>query len=278
MQNQGARKPALVKSINSNGGAMLARIRRHIGANAIAYVALFTALGGTSYAAIRLAPGSVTSAALANGAVTHSKLAAHSVGEGNIAQHQLTASDFKPGALASAVRVVTASGAPGANGATGKDGAIGPIGPMGPTGGAGPQGPAGQDGSASVAVRARSTGSVTAPHGVSTSVPLSGGSWTQAGNDVDLITGSMTLETPQTCTGSFGNSLVVSIDGVPNTFALAPQVPANTTVTIPMVVSEVMEPGSDTQHKITAALANSCTKSGEDYVVTNAKLDVVAFH
>jgi hypothetical protein len=113
---------------------------------------------------------------------------------------------------------------------------------------------------------------------VATNVPLTAGSWTQAANDVNLITGSMTMEIPQSCTGSYGNAVVMSVDGVPNTFALAPTAPANSTVTIPVLVSEVMEPGADVHHAITAKLQNSCTKSGEDYVLTDAKLDVVNFH
>jgi hypothetical protein len=39
-----------------------------------------------------------------------------------------------------------------------------------------------------------------------------------------------------------------------------------------------MEPGASTQHTITAKLGNSCTKSGEDYTVSNVKVDVVTFH
>ena len=266
MNTQGAPKLTRRESITRAEVAMLSRIGKHIRGNAVGYVALFAALGGTSYAAVRLAPGSVTSRALANGAVTHSKLAARSVGEGNLVKGQLTAADFKPGAFSG---VLAAKGA---------SGAVGSAGPAGPTGAAGTQGAAGHDGSASVAVRARSTGQVTAPHGSTTNVPLTGGSWTQAANDLDLITGSVTIKIPQSCTGSFGNSVLVYVDGVANTFAIAPMAPANSTVTVPVVVSELMEPGADVQHTITAQLQNSCTKSGEDYTVTNAKVDVVTFH
>jgi hypothetical protein len=70
----------------------------------------------------------------------------------------------------------------------------------------------------------------------------------------------------------------MSVDGVPNTFAVAPTAPANATVTVPVVVSEVMEPGADTQHTVTARLQNSCTRSGEDYSLSDLKLDVVNFH
>jgi hypothetical protein len=241
---------------------MFSSVVRHIRGNAVAYLALFASLGGTSYAAVTLAPGSVTSQAIANGAVTQAKLAHNSVGENNLIKHSLTAADFKAGALAVAIK---GTGAKGANGAPGS------AGPPGPSGAAG------QNGSASIAARARGTGTVSAPHGATTTIPLTGGSWTQAGNALSLITGSMTLGIPSSCTGSYGNGLVISVDGIPNTFGVAPTSPASTTVTVPFVVSEVEDPGASAQHAITAQLANTCTKAGEDYTVSNVKLDVVNF-
>jgi hypothetical protein len=58
---------------------MIIRFVSHVRSNVIAYVALFVALGGTSYAAVRLAPASVGTAQLRNGAVTAKKLAKGSV-------------------------------------------------------------------------------------------------------------------------------------------------------------------------------------------------------
>jgi hypothetical protein len=55
------------------------RLLSHARYNAIAYLALFVALGGTSYAAVGLAPGSVGTAQLRNGAVTERKIATGSV-------------------------------------------------------------------------------------------------------------------------------------------------------------------------------------------------------
>jgi hypothetical protein len=243
---------------------MLRGIRRHIGANIVGYVALFAALGGTSYAAVRLAPGSVTTQALQNGAVTSAKLARGSVGADQVRKRSLTAQDFKSGAVIAAL-----NGLAGKNGANGSDG---------PAGASGARGPAGHDGSAAIAARIAGSGSVSAPHQASTSVPVTGASWTQAANSLDLITGAMTLQIPATCTGSFGNALVVSVDGVPTTVGIAPTSPANTSVRIPFVVSELMEPGADTKHTLTAAFANTCTKSGEDYTVSNMKIDVVNFN
>jgi hypothetical protein len=239
---------------------LLNPIISHVRSNVVAYLALFVAIGGTSYAAVQLAPGSVTTSALANGAVTRGKLAVHSVGEHNLVKRSLTAADFKPGALRSALR---------GRGPAGRRGAAGP---------AGPGGPPGHDGSASVVLRARGTGDVTAPHGSATTIPLTGTNWSQGANDLNLVTGAITMQTPSSCTGSYGNAVLISVDGIPNTFVVAPTVPANTLVTVPMVISELTEPGANGQHTITAKLSNTCTKSGEDFKVTDAKVDVVAFH
>jgi alkyl sulfatase BDS1-like metallo-beta-lactamase superfamily hydrolase len=108
-------------------------------------------------------------------------------------------------------------------------------------------------------------------------VPLSGASWTQAAGELNLIVGSVTLTSPSACTGSFGNTLVINVDGTTTTFALAPSTPASTTMTVPVAVAGLMEPTASTSHTLSAALANSCTKSGEDFTVTNVKLDVVKF-
>jgi hypothetical protein len=235
---------------------MRAAILGHLRTNVIGYVALFAALGGTSYAAVRLKPNSVTSAALARHAVTHAKLANNSVTSSNVAAHSLTGSDFKAGVLTSAVK-----------------GAVGATGAAGPTGAPGPQG---LPGGASVGARVRMSGaSVGAPNSANTAVPLTGGTWTQLSNELDLIAGSITVQIPATCTGSFGNALVVSVDGTPATFAAAPTAPASGTATIPFNVGTLTEPGQSASHTITASFANSCTKAGESYTVTGVRLDIV---
>jgi hypothetical protein len=239
------------------------RLIAHAKHNAVGYLALFAALGGTSYAAVRLTPGSVTSRALARGAVSHTKLAANAVNGRNIIDGTLTRSDLAPGTLAALNN--------GSTGATGGK-ATGPAGPAGATG------PAGADGSAAIVARARGTATVSAPHGATTSVPVDSGTWSQDTGDVDLVTGSATIKTPPTCTGSFGNALTIQVDGAPATFAAAPTAPASTTMTMPIAVMAVMEPASSTSHHITASLANSCTKAGEDFAVSDLKLDVIKFH
>ena len=49
---------------------MMIRLLTHVRSNAVAYVALFVALGGTSYAATQLAPGSVGTRQLRDGAAS----------------------------------------------------------------------------------------------------------------------------------------------------------------------------------------------------------------
>jgi hypothetical protein len=53
---------------------MQSRIRSHLRRHLVAYLALFVALGGTSYAAVRLPPRSVGTEQLKRGAVTNVKV------------------------------------------------------------------------------------------------------------------------------------------------------------------------------------------------------------
>lgn len=66
------------------GASRMVHLNRHIRSNAVAYVALFIALGGTGYAAVNLAPGSVGTRQLRDGAVTTKKLANGAVTPGKL--------------------------------------------------------------------------------------------------------------------------------------------------------------------------------------------------
>jgi hypothetical protein len=110
---------------------MLASAVRHVRGNLIAYVALFVALGGTSYAAINLPANSVGSRQLKPGAVTASKVKPHS----------LLRSNFKEGELGAGL-----PGPAGAPGAAGHDGAAGAAGTAGAAGHDGASGAPGTDG------------------------------------------------------------------------------------------------------------------------------------
>jgi hypothetical protein len=97
---------------------------QHLRSHAVAYVALFVALGGTSYAAAKLPANSVSSA--------------------TVKDRSLLAKDFRAGQLPAGER--GPAGPAGAPGTSGAAGATGPAGPQGPAGAQGPAGPKGDPG------------------------------------------------------------------------------------------------------------------------------------
>jgi hypothetical protein len=103
---------------------MVGRARSHVRSNLVGYLALFVALGGTSYAAVALPHNSVGTEQLKNGAVTGSKVKTHS----------LIKADFKRGQL--------------------------PAGPRGAKGNAGIQGVQGNAGSQGIPGSARAYGQI----------------------------------------------------------------------------------------------------------------------
>ena len=126
-----------------------ATLTSHMRHNVVAYLALFIALGGSSYAAIRLPANSVGSKQIKPNAVRSS----------DVKNASLAAIDFKAGQLPAGPR--GPQGPPGGRGATGPAGAPGPQGakgdpcpssdllcrgPQGPTGAKGDTGPAGPPG------------------------------------------------------------------------------------------------------------------------------------
>jgi hypothetical protein len=104
-------------------------VRAHVRGNAVGYIALFVALGGTSYAAVNLPAGSVGSKQLKRAAVTGPKIAKNAVRSRNV--KDLLAEDFKPGQLPAGAR--GSDGAAGAKGETGAPGLPGLPGAPGPT-------------------------------------------------------------------------------------------------------------------------------------------------
>ena len=91
----------------------------HLKANAIAYAALFVALGGTSYAAVKLPAGSVGTKELRSDSVTKSRIHRDAVTSLRVLDHTLKAVDFAPGQLKAG------QGRPGAQGRSGRQGAKG---------------------------------------------------------------------------------------------------------------------------------------------------------
>jgi hypothetical protein len=104
---------------------MLRHLSRHVMANAVAYLALFVALGGTSFAAVSLKRNSVKGKHLSANSVTAPK----------VKDGSLQLADFGAGQLPS-----------GPKGDRGADGAGGPKGERGDAGAAGERGGAGADG------------------------------------------------------------------------------------------------------------------------------------
>ena len=110
--------------------------RRLSYANLIATLALFVALGGSSYAAI-----SIGSKQIADNSVRSKDVRNNSIRGKDIRNGSLKAADFKLGALPAGSR-----GARGATGPAGPKGDQGPQGVTGPQGAQGPAGPAGLSG------------------------------------------------------------------------------------------------------------------------------------
>jgi hypothetical protein len=85
-------------------------------ATVVAYLALFVALGGTTYAAVNLPANSVGTKQLRDGAVTGSKLHLHAVGANDVVNHSLTGSQIAGGSLTGAqINASTLGTVPNAN-------------------------------------------------------------------------------------------------------------------------------------------------------------------
>ena len=108
---------------------MLTKVTPHLTyANVVSTLCLFIALGGSSYAAVKLGKNSVGSKQIARNAVKASETARKSVGSAEVIDRSLLAKDFRRGQLP--------AGARGPTGPAGDTGPAGPTGPPGPTRGA----------------------------------------------------------------------------------------------------------------------------------------------
>jgi hypothetical protein len=135
---------------------VVSRIKRHLTfANVVATLALFIALGGSSYAAVRLSANSVGSRQIKRDAVKESEIAKSAVESEEVRNGSLRSVDF-------ARLPVGAKGSPGAVGPRGPKGAQGDRGPTGP------RGPAGADAATSLLVHLAPPSDVAA--GASTTI------------------------------------------------------------------------------------------------------------
>ena len=113
-------------------------------ANVVASLALFAALGGSSYAAVSITSNQVRDGTLSGRDVRNASLTGQDVRD-----QSLLARDFKAGHLPAGPNGDTGrpgpKGDPGEPGRAGPQGEQGTTGPPGPRGEPGPQGPAGSD-------------------------------------------------------------------------------------------------------------------------------------
>ena len=235
------------------------RFGRYVRRHHIALLALFIALGGTSYAAITIPANSVGTAQLKHGAVTLSKIAAG-------AQTSLRGETGPQGS----------PGSPGAPGATGSPG---------PQGNPGLQGNPGTAGS-NVVLRARGSSTQIANYSAGQVVyPLAGTSWTQAPSEIDQLLGSVTITTAQGVSGCMptsGAEFFVYVDAtlVGSFFADQNTWGAQSvqTVHVPTTLDYLFEPGVATAHTLTVKVQGDCpgTTNPQAATVNAVSIDVVS--
>ena len=102
----------------------------HLRSNLVAYLALFVALGGTSYAAVKLPRNSVGNAQLRSNSVTAAKVRNGTLQRVDFAAGQLPAGPVGPPGPKGDPGAPGAPGTNGTNGTDGQDGATGPPGPV----------------------------------------------------------------------------------------------------------------------------------------------------
>jgi hypothetical protein len=130
----------LVSKHPPRGARRTVKTITHLKRNAVAYAALFVALGGTSaYAADRITSSEIAPDAVKTAHIKDGQVRSADVGDGS-----LLARDFAAGSLPRGPR--GSAGARGPAGPVGAAGAEGPAGPEGPQGARGPEGPAGPQG------------------------------------------------------------------------------------------------------------------------------------
>lgn len=121
-------------------------------ANVMATIAVFMALGGTSYAAL-----TITTKNVKNGTLTAADVKKEALTGAQIRNGSITAKDLASGTLP---RAATTAGVAGPAGAPGAPGAPGPAGPTGPAGAKGETGAKGDPGATNVVVRTKTESGV----------------------------------------------------------------------------------------------------------------------
>jgi hypothetical protein len=282
---------------------MLTRLRRRLTySNVLASLALFIALGGTGYAAAMITGRNVKDGSLTGRDIRDGSIATKDLARSVSQQNTSNSSTGVPGPAGPAGPRGNdgAPGKDGANGAAGPEGPPGPKGDAGPTGPTGPAGqdgadgapgPAGRDGSAIIA-RARIAGPTRTTRTTTASatpgdVPMASATWTQGATELNRFVMELRVVAPQSCPFA-GNtqfngmmSVNVFVDGTfvgGSGFSWTPS-NAGATQTRTVAFDNVLfEPGSPTDHTITAKAGDNCdgTSDADRYEITGLSVDVVA--
>ena len=136
-------------------------------------------------------------------------------------------------------------------------------------------------GSNSVVTRICSTAAVSSGDGGSANpagVPLSGNTWTQAGNEIDVFFGQLTFTQPAACSGMNPRMIVVLlVDGNQLTQDVFDANPGQTmTALFADARPFLFEPDAATARTATVRVYDSCTGAGENYTLDAVEVNAVA--
>jgi hypothetical protein len=241
------------------------RLRKPSPAMLVAVLALFVALGGSSYAVVTLSKNSVTSKHIKNGQVKRVDLGKGSVNSSKVVNGGLLAEDFAAGQLPAGER--------------------GPQGPQGPQGAQGAKGDPGSDGApgvdgfdgAGLLAQARCNGCPiqTDEADEAVPIPLADAEWTQGADEANVLWFEVTWSSPPvgcTATPFPGARVRILLDG--EEIFRTEFGPGSDTVTTETWFHYEFAPGADTPHVLTATSGDNCTGT-ENATVDEIKVDVV---
>jgi hypothetical protein len=219
---------------------MLARVVVALRRQYLGVLALFIALGGTSYAAAQVEPNSVGTREIKRRAVQTQDIAYNAVTASRIAPNAVNSDDIEDGSI-TAADINLRSFPPSVPGPRGETGAQGPQGPQGPEGPVGPEGPEGPEGPVGP------SGSPDTPAQVLAKLSTVDGAG--SGLDADLFDGLESSAFQLRVTGTCGSGQYMQ------TIAADGSVTCGTDqgVTVPLVLNQTNPASTDTVAQITQA-------------------------
>ena len=232
---------------------MLRRITKHVRTHLVGYLALFVALGGTSYAAIILPKDSVTGVQVKDKSLTGA----------DIKDGSLRKKDFKSGDLPAGER--------------------GPQGPQGVSGAPGQGGNNGSNGSNgsdghTVLTRARGQGAMSTSGLIDTPFPLNNATFTQRADQIAIFQGQFSYKAQSACNTGYVVTLPtvfvkVLVDGRLLAFGSAL---AFADGTADLSFLNLFEPGSATSRTITVQISDNCVD--KDVTVSDVKVNAIGLN